>query len=199
MFLFFFARKIFPLAWRRFSLGGASHPRENRPIALGETMVLCIPECAICLEEYDRSDHLPMLLIPCLHSICKHDLNQLKTQRCPICRTEMTGTGVNKAVVELIEEITRAKEEDTLLPPTGSVSLIRPLLDRCSNHDKPKEYWCEKDKDFFCEECVIQGHRTHQIYSVEQMILKEKANCHRLAKEMGTRVENLKDLLEVSN
>jgi hypothetical protein len=85
--------------------------------------------CPVCLEEYKRDFSPPYTIVPCSHNCCLPCLTQwrLSNSICPICRTRITTTVLNRGLLDTIDNNNnnnnnRNFSENPLLSSTNSNS-----------------------------------------------------------------------------
>ena len=59
-------------------------------------------DCKVCFEKFNYIKNKPRLIISCGHTFCQSCLNRLQKQICPECRSNINGTVVNYAILNLI-------------------------------------------------------------------------------------------------
>ncbi|XP_052126481.1 E3 ubiquitin-protein ligase SH3RF1-like, partial [Frankliniella occidentalis] len=66
-------------------------------------------ECVICAENFDATDRMPKVLVPCGHTACLRCLGLLPDSRCPTCRLDFNGPPTelptNFTVLQLLEGV----------------------------------------------------------------------------------------------
>jgi hypothetical protein len=79
-------------------------------------------DCPACRSRYEtphtseRPARLPVLLVPCGHTMCKACIREWTRQQesteptCPLCRRQFSGTAVNQAVVAMIPAANQREE-----------------------------------------------------------------------------------------
>jgi WD40 repeat protein len=60
-------------------------------------------ECKICLDNFDNLKRKPSIIKDCGHTYCAQCIIQLTKKNCPECRTVITGTVTNYAVLNSVE------------------------------------------------------------------------------------------------
>ena len=59
--------------------------------------------CPVHLREYNTTDHLPHLIFPCGHTVCREAC--VRETRCPLCRTNFRNHCLNRGLVEVMHTI----------------------------------------------------------------------------------------------
>lgn len=135
--------------------------------------------CPVCLNEYSRAEHIPLLLPACGHTLCepcaRHIYSAASMAKCPVCRTknyeQVRALPINYAILELSEA------------PKGAQI--------CKAHKKEVLAYCADHDLLLCGLCVFE-HRDHKAFlltSNEAKALVEK-NKQQLG-EVETRLETL--------
>jgi hypothetical protein len=114
--------------------------------------------CSVCLEQYDVSSHVPMIL-PCEHTFCRTCLDALPRDdvcfKCPMCREQHeAGAGVtNRALLELMEAL-----PDPARPPAQQKL-------QCSTHaDTACRRVCVDCLQAVCDACLrTPAHAQHDV------------------------------------
>ena len=143
----------------------------NKPIA----SLLDRVSCGVCMEEYNRSTHLPKLL-PCQHTFCVVCLTSLLMEgrtelMCPVCRTKHKapsgGFTTNRAVLDIAEELQNAVSLST--EPQDPISAVP----KCSEHrEKDCILVCMNCLVCICVECLQQtSHQGHQLKEFREAIV----------------------------
>lgn len=87
--------------------------------------------CNVCLERYQREINPPLTCNPCGHVTCQPCLTnwfQLNHRTCPECRTTVTSTTVNRAVLDLLETRDQPVAVAPRLPTGTSGQLSEQML-----------------------------------------------------------------------
>ena len=77
-------------------------------------------ECKVCLENFNNTKHIPMVLDTCGHSVCIICIDHLKNMnvngvyRCPICRQLYNNVIKNYSLCEILNNSTTSSTYETL-------------------------------------------------------------------------------------
>lgn len=108
--------------------------------------------CPVCLEDYKRDFSAPYTCVPCSHNCCLPCLTQWRTSNstCPICRTRITTTVLNRGLLDTID-INIANNVD---------DAIRPLSRTNSNSNNANNFFeltsnnSKKQNELIVDKCV---------------------------------------------
>tara|TARA_B110000967_G_C18834073_1_gene535648 strand:+ start:695 stop:1324 length:630 start_codon:yes stop_codon:yes gene_type:complete len=78
--------------------------------------------CPVHLRDYNKEDHLPHVIFPCGHTICREAC--VRESRCPLCRVSFRNHALNRGLLDVISAI-------------ESSNVVRPL-----NNEKNKFLMC---------------------------------------------------------
>lgn len=110
--------------------------------------------CPVCAARYDSKAHRPILL-PCCHTLCKHCITALSSQRCPECSTDIgrpredlpTNVLVEQAMAasynpleQLVRESSLEERAASLIIPADQVQLGW-RINGGGGGDSPSETW----------------------------------------------------------
>lgn len=106
-----------------------------------------IAVCPVCYNNYHNTQHPPLMLPSCGHTVCKPCLKDIKEKSdkiaCPICRApsklEIKFLPINYALLELTEKKSQTK---------------------CHIHDHDYVAYCKDDKKVLCGVCIFD-HKGH--------------------------------------
>ncbi|OMJ88440.1 hypothetical protein SteCoe_9666 [Stentor coeruleus] len=106
-----------------------------------------IATCPVCYNNYHNTQHPPLMLPSCGHTVCKPCLKDIKEKSekitCPICRApsklEIKSLPINYALLELTEKKSQTK---------------------CYIHDHDYVAYCKDDQTVLCGVCLFD-HKDH--------------------------------------
>ncbi|OMJ75045.1 hypothetical protein SteCoe_25888 [Stentor coeruleus] len=106
-----------------------------------------IAVCPVCYNNYHNTEHPPLMLPSCGHTVCKPCLKDIKEKSikitCPICRApsklEIKSLPINYALLELTEKKSQIK---------------------CHVHNHDYVAYCKDDKKILCGVCIFD-HKGH--------------------------------------
>lgn len=135
--------------------------------------------CPVCFNDYNRTEHVPLLLPACGHTLCepcaRHIYNAASMAKCPVCRAknyeQVRALPINYAILELSE------------CPRGT--------QLCQPHEKEVLAYCADHDQLLCGLCVFE-HRDHNAFLLTSDEAKElvEKNKQQLG-EVETRLETL--------
>ena len=126
--------------------------------------------CTICKSQIDNGEHKPVCL--CKHIICLYCINKAASIEkaqifCILCnrmvKFDPIFVEVNEQVLEVIQTLNPKAEKPRFF---------------CSAHpDQNIQFYCAKEKEYFCSNCVL-GHANHHqdVKLIKQEEICQKAN-----------------------
>lgn len=116
--------------------------------------------CPICFSDYSRSEHIPLVLPACGHTLCepcaRHIYNTSSMAKCPVCRAKnyepVRSLPINYAILELNDV------------PKGH--------QLCIPHEKEVLAYCKDHDQLLCGLCVFE-HREHKAFLLNSEEAKE--------------------------
>lgn len=124
-------------------------------------MVESLTYCAICFEEYEKEERIPLML-SCGHTFCKNCLILLpEPPKCPACRTPET-----KSINELPRNILIFQIQAQIKPSDTEPCSHSELL-----------FYCKVCKYPICLECVVL-HSNHGLLSLKDDALNAHIKIH---------------------
>jgi hypothetical protein len=143
-------------------------------------------QCPKCELPYEGEVHVPRILINCGHTTCEECIKQLlgseNSLSCPECNSINKAESVNSFPKNFALLNMRIDTQPTTSTPQTSVPTtpVKPKEDiietMCSTHQKKIEAYCMQDKIILCIDCILsEGHKTHEINSINNAANSEKA------------------------
>ena len=125
-------------------------------------MVESLAYCAVCFEEYDHEERVPLMLISCGHTFCRCCLMLLpEPLRCPYCMNLES-----HSLSELPKNILIYQIQAQLNPNE---------VDMCRHEDLL--FYCKICKYPLCLNCVVK-HSNHGLVNLSDPQLKELVDSH---------------------
>lgn len=148
-------------------------------------------KCPICLEVYDQPKSLK-----CQHAFCKDCIKSIPAERkggkrvirCPSCRRSTTypkdGPEALPPSFHTNTLLELYRQSSTVTEPAPSPS------DKCSQHDRLLEMYCDKCDTLVCAKCVVCDHRHHDYHLVSDVFPQHKqeieSHLHTLQRLVST-------------
>lgn len=106
--------------------------------------------CPVHLREYDCEEHLPHVIFPCGHTVCREAC--VRETRCPLCRTSFRNHALNRGLLEVMRTINRPTAEG--VPKLSENKFLQALqMHRQSIETmrSPNRLWSERQWNIFHE------------------------------------------------
>eukprot|EP00475_Leptophrys_vorax_P005007 TRINITY_DN13010_c0_g1_i1.p1 TRINITY_DN13010_c0_g1~~TRINITY_DN13010_c0_g1_i1.p1 ORF type:complete len:436 (-),score=101.97 TRINITY_DN13010_c0_g1_i1:142-1449(-) len=136
-------------------------------------------ECPICAESYNRFQRNPLCL-PCGHTTCQSCLKQLQSNKCPLCRSNISSKidscPVNFALLDVIDFVAELNRKAARLPKPVSVGAdeSQPVLCEESASHGSAAVFCQQCKVNLCTECDDRVHLLKVFQSHVRIPAKDK-------------------------
>jgi hypothetical protein len=96
--------------------------------------------CPVHLRDYDTEEHLPHVIYPCGHTVCREVC--VRESRCPLCRTSFRNHALNRSLIEVISTInTPLSEPDPKLEDNAFLRVLQHKKKIVDSMNIPMQRW----------------------------------------------------------
>ncbi|XP_042560008.1 uncharacterized protein LOC122129052 isoform X3 [Clupea harengus] len=152
--------------------------------------------CPVCCDIYTDP-----VVLPCSHSFCRPCLEkswrQCVRQECLICRQKSSTNNPtpNRALRNVCESFLKEKSSGAMAVES-SVDTAETHSALCPEHEEKLQFYCQDEDQLGCVECVMQRHKTHNVYSARRAASERRDELKCLIKSLEDDVKTNKTLLE---
>ena len=74
-------------------------------------------QCSICFNNFNSTNHIPIILIPCSHNFCSkciYKIYEHNYNNCPLCRSNFTNITTNDILFEIIHNSNNTNSKELI-------------------------------------------------------------------------------------